>query len=322
MTKQYFHTLSFFLFAFLFIPFIGLTAPKISCSTPIIDFKTMNESETFKGLYLIKNTGDENLKIGEIRSCCGSKNKIDKKILKPGESTKLHIELNLAGKSGKQEKNVFIASNDPKNGYLNLKFKGYVLKTYQISKRFMNWGKLSTASTKNDSFTFSFADSTKYQVLKLHSDHPTIKATLKQEKDQSYTIQLKSSNFTKEGRQRFKIILTTNHPKHKEIKVYGSLTVESDLILQPKTIAIKANNNTKLTRYLSIKSKLGSELSPSFADLEKIKGLKAQFTEKKKSQWLIKLDFDLSLFKDSKTLSLWPNKAQKAKVPLEIEILN
>ena len=255
------------------LPLALTSAPKISVDQPLLHFAKMDESQTFKGFYTIKNTGDELLKIGKITSCCGSKSSIDKKELKPGETTKLHIELKLKGRVGPQDKNVFISSNDSTNAYLNLKLKGEVVKTYTLSKRFLNWKKLSQSRSHQKELTFKWAYPDKYKVTSVTTDLIGLKVDLNQAKDLSYKLSLVTNSDLKEGRQRFKVFIETNHPDYKKITVYGNALVESDYIVQPKLLKIKKSGikENKLTRYFTVKAKGSKKLAPKLLNPENIK---------------------------------------------------
>ncbi len=74
----------------------------------------------------LRNAGDKELKIDTVRpSCSCTAAPLDKKNLKPGESTYMNVTLNVKGKSGNIQKNITLTTNDPKkpNTYLTLKTK-------------------------------------------------------------------------------------------------------------------------------------------------------------------------------------------------------
>ena len=85
----------------------AMSAPIITCVKKDFDFGALDDGQVAKHTYIIRNTGDEDLKIGDIRSCCGSTAKINSKLIKPGEKTELNVELNLKNRHGEQNKNVF-----------------------------------------------------------------------------------------------------------------------------------------------------------------------------------------------------------------------
>src|SRR5690606_35755820 len=61
----------------------------------------------------VKNAGNEDLKISEVRPGCGcTVAPIDKDLLKPGELATISVSLDVTSRSGPVEKTVTITSND------------------------------------------------------------------------------------------------------------------------------------------------------------------------------------------------------------------
>jgi uncharacterized cupredoxin-like copper-binding protein len=58
----------------------------------------------------------------------------DKKELAPGETTNIKVEFNSAGRNGKQNKTVYVNSNDKDNPEVQLKFSGNIVKTGEEKK--------------------------------------------------------------------------------------------------------------------------------------------------------------------------------------------
>ncbi|UDQ98773.1 DUF1573 domain-containing protein [Lentisphaerota bacterium WC36G] len=89
-----------------------------------------------KKIITIKNSGDENLIIKNIRTTCGcSKINILSKNINPGETTKLTINLNKNSLSGSFNKIIFIETNDPKNRFMKLNLTGTAKVLYTITPR-------------------------------------------------------------------------------------------------------------------------------------------------------------------------------------------
>lgn len=102
--------------------------PKISTMEKNFDFGKISQGEYVLHDFIITNTGDDVLKIEKVRASCGcTAAKPDKDVLKPGESTKVHVEFNTRGRKGKQRKYIYIYSNDSQMPELRLKLFGEVL---------------------------------------------------------------------------------------------------------------------------------------------------------------------------------------------------
>jgi len=89
-----------------------------------------------KKVVTIKNSGDENLTIKNIRTTCGcSKIEISSKNLKPNKTAKLTINLNKNSLSGPFHKIIFIETNDPKNRFMKLNLTGNAKVLYTITPK-------------------------------------------------------------------------------------------------------------------------------------------------------------------------------------------
>ncbi len=112
---------------------VGLCMPLFTYAQPrmevenngLLDLgKIAKATAPLNGSLTIKNTGNQDLNIGEIKPGCGCTTpKIDKTTLKPGESTLLHLGLNVTGSVGEIVKYVNVASNDPVDGNRSLTLK-------------------------------------------------------------------------------------------------------------------------------------------------------------------------------------------------------
>lgn len=108
------HILGLFLL-FAFCSFAQIIGPRISIPVTTQDYGTLKQGEIAKFEFLVSNTGDDLLKITNVRASCGCTAVApDKNELAPGEGTKIKVEFNSTGKVGKQIKHINVSTNDPK----------------------------------------------------------------------------------------------------------------------------------------------------------------------------------------------------------------
>jgi hypothetical protein len=103
--------------------------PKVVVQRAEHDFGNIKEGIKVKHSYVISNNGGDLLKITKVRASCGcTAAHPEKSELAPGESTVIKIEFNSAGREGKQEKYIYVNTNDPKNPELKLKMTCNIVK--------------------------------------------------------------------------------------------------------------------------------------------------------------------------------------------------
>ena len=126
---------SFFLFAFVFASLI-FAQPKAVIHPMEYDFGDIVQDSIVTKIFVIKNLGTEMLKIIEVKASCGCTAVVaGKNELMPNESTDIKVTFNSEGKSGKQNKTVYIETNDPKNSTIKFAFTGNVIKKDDFIKQ-------------------------------------------------------------------------------------------------------------------------------------------------------------------------------------------
>lgn len=124
-----------------------LVEPKASVQQMEYDFGDIQQGKTVSHSFVIVNTGGGVLKILKVNPSCGcTAAKPDKDSLNAGESTNIKVDFNSTGRTGKQEKHVFVQTNDKTNPQLNLKFTGNVL----LSESASGSPKLSFTESSHD----------------------------------------------------------------------------------------------------------------------------------------------------------------------------
>lgn len=90
----------------------------------------------------IKNTGTDTLKITEVRPGCGCTSApLDREVLPPGESTSMHVTLNLPVANGLLTKRITIQSNDEEQGARVVWLIADVQRPLQASSSFIPFNK-------------------------------------------------------------------------------------------------------------------------------------------------------------------------------------
>ena len=102
-------------------------APKLEFGKNIHDFGKIKQGEVVKTEFLFTNTGKSDLNIRKTKSTCGcTVSKPEKETLAPGESAKIVVSFNSAGRRGAQQKAVTVFSNDPKAPTQRITIKAFI----------------------------------------------------------------------------------------------------------------------------------------------------------------------------------------------------
>jgi hypothetical protein len=110
-----------------------IVGPKASAQQMDYDFGNIPQGKVVTHNFVLVNNGGDVLKITDVHASCGcTAANPDKSELAPGESTNIKVDFNSSGKSGKQEKWVYVKTNDPANPELKFKFTGNVLDLTEV----------------------------------------------------------------------------------------------------------------------------------------------------------------------------------------------
>ncbi|MDK2979285.1 MAG: hypothetical protein PWP52_1999 [Bacteroidales bacterium] len=92
-------------------------APKIEFEEKNFNFgKVPFSQKQVEKEFVFKNTGKRDLIIRKIRTTCGcTTTNLEKKVLKPGESSSFNAVFKFGSRKGMQRKTIYVISNDPSN---------------------------------------------------------------------------------------------------------------------------------------------------------------------------------------------------------------
>lgn len=105
----------------------SLKAPRVKFDKMEHNWGTMKQGEIMHTEFIITNTGKSDLLIRKTKASCGcTASEPEKMVLKKGESTKIRVSFNSAGRQGHQSKAIDVITNDPYNPVVKLGIAGEV----------------------------------------------------------------------------------------------------------------------------------------------------------------------------------------------------
>lgn len=106
--------------------------PKIEITPTSFDFGEIEYGEVAEHVFNLKNLGSETLEIKRLSTSCGCTTaEVDKEVISAGEQTRLKVIYNTGLMSGshakgKQERIIYIKTNDPVNPQVEVTISAYV----------------------------------------------------------------------------------------------------------------------------------------------------------------------------------------------------
>jgi hypothetical protein len=164
---------SFFVLFFVTGLVLAQQSPKIIVKPMHYDLGNIKQGKIVTKVYRVKNEGSGKLIIKDVNATCGcTAVKPMKNELKAGESTELKVTFNSTGRMGKQEKTVYIISNDPVNSTLQITFSANILaekgvpRTPKLSftEKSHDFGRLSEGKVAQYNFDFVNAGASTLEI--------------------------------------------------------------------------------------------------------------------------------------------------------------
>lgn len=128
-------------------------APKIVCAEPIHDFGERDNSGFVEHNYVVRNEGTLSLEIREVRATCGCtavKPSVD--VVPPGGEALVQARFDLRGRTGFQQKAIFVTSNDPETPTLTLQLKGSATQPLRAEPSTIFFGQLGPDGLRSRDF--------------------------------------------------------------------------------------------------------------------------------------------------------------------------
>lgn len=94
------------------------------------DFGRVREGEVVKHIFVLKNESGKTLTINDVNTSCGcTASKVEKKIILPGENTKIEVQFNSKGYSGAVQQYVYAHTDSPDEPIVRFIVKAEVVKS-------------------------------------------------------------------------------------------------------------------------------------------------------------------------------------------------
>lgn len=101
--------------------------PRLKMDNPVHDFGRVSNDKETKHVFVIRNTGKDDLIVKKISpNCTCVTGVLSNDTIKAGEEANLEVTFNPQGRRGNQQKSITLYSNDPKSSAQRLTIKAYI----------------------------------------------------------------------------------------------------------------------------------------------------------------------------------------------------
>lgn len=233
--------------------------PRLVCEKPTHDFGTVKNRDIVEHTFLLQNRGDADLVIDRVRTSCGCiTTQLAKHAVPPGGETGIAAKLSLKGRSGRQDKYVYVHSNDPNSPIFKLKLAVVAEWEVIVSPNRLDLGRVSLDDPvieRNANITFNSPK--QFHVTGLETNDLTFgTVTMKTVVEgRRYELKLKVTPGTLEIGKTFsgKAVVLTDHPEYASIEVPVTVTAQKfPEIIPPQIILQQSAPHVPAVRHLMV----------------------------------------------------------------------
>ena len=206
MTKRMFTT-AFAIALALTASFAGaqeqaVKGPKLTIVEPVKDFGTVAKGEKLDWAFEIRNTGTTDLEIISAKPTCGCTVADFDKVIKPGQSGKVHANVDTTGFAGPIAKAVTLETNDPSVPTAQVTISAIVKPYVEANKGFVRYNLLQGETAKESIVLYS-EETEPFEIVKVTSPQEWIKVDYKKAAGNDIL-----ENLGRRGQAQYKIDVT------------------------------------------------------------------------------------------------------------------
>lgn len=230
-------------------------APRIACDDDVFDFGDVASGDVSHA-FTIWNRGDAELVTGNLRACCGGSMTVASKTIAPGSNTQVTVKLSLNHRNGQQKKSFYIASNDPLQPYLQLRFVGNAVVPVFLSPCGLDFGKVEADAVVEQHMQLVCSEDTVMQITNVVSSVESFAVSAEMAADgTSHVITVRTVPPLSDGLTRASISIYTDNPAYPVLTAPVSAAVVEGLVAVPKEILLKEGAGGGVSRYVAIQSR-------------------------------------------------------------------
>jgi len=139
--------------------------PRIDVAEKIKDYGVVAKGDTIAAVFEVKNTGKAALQINQVRPTCGCTVANFDKTIEPGQTGKVHAEVDTAAFLGPISKAVLVFSNDPTTPQVSLVIKADVRAFIEAKPRPILRFNALQGEPSSDKVTLVASDGTPFRIL-------------------------------------------------------------------------------------------------------------------------------------------------------------
>ncbi len=209
-------------------------APRAVVEKPVVDVGKVKKGEPIRHEFVIRNAGDAPLEISEVKPSCGCTVAEYDKVIAPGATGRVKMVVETDSFGGGIAKSVTAFTNDVTNPRLNLVVKAIISEPVVARPGYARFMTVHGQPADPNVQTVSATDGSEIEVLSVASPYSFLEATHRREEDGAWRVELSLDRGAPVGSLADYVVVTTNHPEQRQVKIAVSGLVRPIISVAPK----------------------------------------------------------------------------------------
>lgn len=205
-------------------------SPRLTMVEPIKDFGTIPKGEKLEWSFAVKNTGTSDLEILAARPACGCTVADFDKVIKPGQSGKVHATVETVNFSGPIAKTVTLETNDPATPTAQVTIHAIVKPYVEAHPAGFVRFNLLQGETDSQVVTLYSEEDEPFQITKVESPSEWIKVDYAKIENPADVV----ANVGKPGQNQYRVTVTAGGPDAKIGPIADKIKISTNSKHQPE----------------------------------------------------------------------------------------
>ncbi|HEY0515285.1 MAG TPA: DUF1573 domain-containing protein [Thermoanaerobaculia bacterium] len=217
--------------------------PKVVVAEPIKDVGSISKGDKIVHDFVIKNEGDADLQITNVQPACGCTVAQFDKVIKPGQTGKVHAVVDTTTFSGPIAKGISVFTNDPATPQVELTLRAKVEPYISVKPGYARYIIVQGEPQEGNIAQSLWApDGSAWDITGIDSPYPYLKVTYREAKPEErapdakgkqWQVEMKLASDAKVGPLSDYVTVHTTHPKQKIVQIPVSGFVRPVIAVTP-----------------------------------------------------------------------------------------
>lgn len=223
--------------------------PSIVCLNPHLDFGSVYADAVVQHSYVLTNQGTRVVKLAGVRAGCACTTvSLSTNELAPGQVATLDSVINFKGRRGRQDKSIYLETDDPAAESVRVEFSGVVVVPLESRPEGIHFGTVGAAERVEREVLITAVSNEPFQIMSAKSTVAQISSRVEtRENGRTYVVKVACDGPRKLGNFMGSVEVVTDHPRMPLLSIPVAGLVAGDIISAPGSLLLipSVSNETK-----------------------------------------------------------------------------